>query len=176
MTTCEVANPTEELEDPQKVEFEWEKAVTKHPDSPLMWKRYIDFSLSNFATFSLSNLRPVFAKAIKILMHQKVHAIVLSHLTYPQHQKMYSVEHPKHFLFEYRALMVVFTAACVEKQAGYEERAVAIFQVPLILSFGAVRSLKLLLEFNFNRPSSIGHDTPLATMLDFLQVRSRLAT
>eukprot|EP01128_Nolandella_sp_AFSM9_P009553 TRINITY_DN6155_c0_g1_i1.p1 TRINITY_DN6155_c0_g1~~TRINITY_DN6155_c0_g1_i1.p1 ORF type:complete len:145 (-),score=31.14 TRINITY_DN6155_c0_g1_i1:276-680(-) len=105
-----------------------------------MWKHFIDFSLSNFASFNLSLLRPVFEKAIKILSHQK---------------KMYTPDHPKHFHFEYRALMVSFTAAVVEHQAGYHERALAIFQ--------------LLLEFNLCRPSSLSKTTPTATSLDLLQ-------
>lgn len=52
-------------------------------------------------------------------------------------------------------MMVAIAAAYVERQAGYDERAVAI--------------VHSLLEANFNVPNAIKHDTPRETFLNFFQ-------
>lgn len=54
----------------------WERAVSSHPDSPILWRAYLDFAMSNFATFSMSTLRPLFANAVRILGRQKVQCLI----------------------------------------------------------------------------------------------------
>lgn len=140
----------------------WERAIESHPDSPKLWQNFIDFAMSNFATFSMNNLRPIFTNAIKILGKQKVRENILTFLVRSYSpQKLYKEGHPKHLAFEYRSLMIVFAAAFVELQSGYEERAMAIFQC--------------MLEANLNTPKGVTLDTPRETFLDLLQVHNRHA-
>lgn len=88
----------------EKVTKEWTRAVESHPDKPKLWRKFIEFSMSNFAKFTVSNLRSVLTRAITVLNSQK---------------RVYGLGHEKHRFLEYRALVVAVTACYVERQVGH---------------------------------------------------------
>jgi hypothetical protein len=122
------------------VSSSWDKAVSTHPDKALLWRQYIEYHMANFSKFNVSTLRAVLERALSVLNGQK---------------KRYNLGHEKHRFFEYRALVIAVTAAYLERQAGYSERGIAIFQA--------------LLEANLNCPIELQVGASRETFLDFLQ-------
>ena len=97
--------------------FLWEDTIDAHPASVRLWEGYLNFRLSTFTKFTMSAMREVFTSAIQTLREQDAKLLK----TKGDDRKRQEIQ---------RAMVDFFVRACAfEKQGGYLERAVALFQV-----------------------------------------------
>lgn len=105
------------LHDAKVVNAEWAIAISKQSDSAPLWLAYLRFVQSNFNQFSISHFRTVYSTAIRYLNRVKL-------------QFLDSL-----LAFEGCIAELLVRAITVEYQAGYRERAVAIYQATLEINF-----------------------------------------
>ncbi|XP_060734896.1 nuclear exosome regulator NRDE2, partial [Tachysurus vachellii] len=107
---------------------EWKKVVFIHPNSASLWKSYIQFTQSQFSSFSVPMVTSVYRKCLSTLSAVQ-DGQLLSHPPLP------GTEHH---------LLDVFVRQChFLRQAGHSEKAVCLFQA--------------LIEFTFFKPDSVRH-------------------
>lgn len=111
----------QQIWDSEKVANKWEKTIKEHSQNPKMWKEYILYLQTTFSSFSVSSMRSTYARAIQTLQQVVVNSIGRDG------QDVYDLE---------LSLLDIFVISCTfEKQAGFMEKAIALFQA--------------LIEFNF---------------------------
>lgn len=133
-------NTSAQILEGEKMIFLWEDTIDAHPASVRLWEGYLNFRLSTFTKFTMSAMREVFTSAIQTLREQDAKLLK----TKGDDRKRQEIQ---------RAMVDFFVRACAfEKQGGYLERAVALFQG--------------MLELNFFCPS---HLTEYNTKLKFLE-------
>ena len=105
------------LHDAKTVNAEWATELSKQSDSAPLWLAYLRFVQSNFNQFSISHFRTVYSTAIRYLNRVKL-------------QFLDSL-----LAFEGCIAELLIRAITVEFQAGYRERAIAIYQATLEINF-----------------------------------------
>lgn len=100
----------------------WEQISQDNLDSVYLWKQYLDFRQSTFATFRYEEVRAIFVKRIKLL-NEKIN-----------NEK--SSEEEVCILYGH-LLYTILRATLFMREAGYSEIAVAIWQALLELNFFA---------------------------------------
>jgi hypothetical protein len=120
----------QQLWESDKILTLWKRTVEEHARNPTLWKAYILFLQTTFSSFSVSSMREVYAHAIKMLQ-----AVVFEYATSGGHvARLQELE---------SALLDIFVTCCMfERQAGYSEKAVALFQA--LLEFNLFCSQRLL--------------------------------
>lgn len=134
------------LHDANVVNAEWAKEIALRTDSAPLWLAYLRFVQSNFNHFSISHFRTVYSAAIRYLNRAKLNFLDA--------------------LLEFEGCLaeLLIRAATVEFQAGYRERAIAIFQATLEINFSPPE----IVSSAFNRVTKLqdaGHLTAARSLL-----------
>eukprot|EP01083_Nonionella_stella_P095599 268400_1 len=114
-----------QLWNPNRVLEVWSLIIARHPDSPKLWKEYIRFRQCQFSSFSVSDSRSIYAQAIAQLARAK--ARLQSAWTGGFSEGPAALRRSVAAVEE-TMLSVFFRSCSFEKQSGYVERSIAMFQ------------------------------------------------
>lgn len=118
----------EKLWDSEKLLTIWDTVIQAKKSSISMWFYYLQFRLSHFHSFSISDIRAVFLRAISSMFDLQIQSSHCGDL----HRAIQAEEFQVEFFRRY---------CLFEAQCGYFERAVALYQA--------------MIEFNFNYPKHL---------------------
>lgn len=117
-----------ELWDMEKLLSLWENVMSAKKNSPTMWEHYISFRLTHFTSFSVSEIRKLFNRALKEMY-------ILQKISINRGDLESSIKAETSIVEFFRRLCLF------EAQSGYMERAVALYQA--------------IIEFNCEYPSNV---------------------
>ncbi|XP_015787276.1 protein NRDE2 homolog [Tetranychus urticae] len=118
---------------PNELDKEWKKMTFNHPNNPTIWKNYFIFLQTHISHFSVPKLNRAFLKCFEIFNS-------MLEGTFQTHQMTENLET--------EIVKTMFHYTTFLSQAGYQEKAIAIWQV--------------LIEFNLFTPEFLTYDQPLS--------------
>ncbi|CAM9975515.1 unnamed protein product [Lampetra planeri] len=109
---------------------EWKKLSFLHPNDPELWRQYLLFAQSQYATFGVSRVNATYGKSLTTLAGV-VDGTLVSHPLLPNTES---------------AMLDIFLQQChFLRQAGHTEKAISLFQA--------------MMDFNFYRPDTLAEVT-----------------
>ncbi|XP_032819937.2 nuclear exosome regulator NRDE2 [Petromyzon marinus] len=109
---------------------EWKKLSFLHPNDPELWRQYLLFAQSQYATFGVSRVNATYGKSLATLSGV-VDGTLVSHPLLPNTES---------------AMLDIFLQQChFLRQAGHTEKAISLFQA--------------MMDFNFYRPDTLAEVT-----------------
>eukprot|EP00755_Sulcionema_specki_P001118 Sspe_Gene.3205::Locus_1053_Transcript_1_1_Confidence_1.000_Length_3406::g.3205::m.3205 len=109
---------------PESVEDVWDSALRRLPGSSSLWLGLIDWKRSVFSDFAVRNFRSLYSKGIRRLLATKHYILEDDDLS--EADRKYQL-----YFIEEGIVRLIAATAALERQCGYIERGIALFQAEI---------------------------------------------